>query len=144
MFLLISTGIISCQGSLIYSWTFLMPLSSEGNNLQELKHTFLGPSFTGFETTTCLFTDLASSGNAPCRKRLSSSAFTCYPVPFEGTGTFGRVRVSSCTASHKKQRRKQPPYSFTHRFAVLFSFVPCKQISRALFDPPKSIQMLQE
>jgi hypothetical protein len=76
-----------------------MFLSSEGNSLEELKQTFLGPSFISFETTTCLFTDLASSGNTPSRKRLSSSAFTCCPVLFELTETFGWVDVSCCTAS---------------------------------------------
>jgi len=44
-----------------------MPFSSESNELQALKQTFFGPPSTGFETTTCLFTDLAPSGNAFCR-----------------------------------------------------------------------------
>src|SRR5512135_470191 len=98
-----------------------MSFSSGGSDLQELEETFLFPSFTVFETTTCLFAYYSSSGNAFCRECLLSSAFTRCSILFKLTDTFCWVRVGCCTASQQKQSRKQTPYSLSHCFNFLSS-----------------------
>jgi hypothetical protein len=110
----------------------------EGNKTQELEQAFLLPSFTVFETMTCLFTYLAWSGNAFRRKRLSGGALTCGPVTFEVAGIFGWVCIRCCAASQQKQGRKQPQESLTHRYSIPFYFVSETRISGPLFWSQKA------
>lgn len=86
------------------------------------------PSFTVFETTTCLFVYYPCSGNTFCGEFLLSHAFAFHSVPFELTGTFRCMGVRCCTASQQKQNRKeQPPFS-VHPFTT--PFLPTKMTFR--------------
>jgi hypothetical protein len=84
------------------------------SDLQELEQALLLPSFTGFETTTCLFAYYSSSGNAFRRKFLSGHAFTFCSVALELSSAFSWVRVSRCAASQQKHSKKQTPEPYTH------------------------------